>query len=140
MKREKHFNFFKSLMQSHQIQSDKFFSNDTINRVVPFSQDIDGIYLRIMSHEESRVITPEAFRLMLFWVNSDEISIDFFERFLSILVSFTEQIYYPIDEEALPPMIEMMSLVDFKDHVIYTTIEIYIESPDLLRKQFNIVH
>jgi hypothetical protein len=94
----------------------------------------------MVTHDELRVITVEAFNLLIFWVNEGEIAIDFFERFMAILVQFKDKISCPLEPNALPGMIEMMSVVNFKDHAIYTTLEIYAQSPDFLRNQFSAIH
>ena len=140
MKNDLYFDFFKSLIHSHQIKYDEFFSNEIIDKTKDYLETDYCVFYRQLSKEEQRLITTEAFQLLLFWVKTDEISIDFFERFLTILVSFDSRISFAIDVDTLPTIIEMISLVDYKDHVIYTTLEIYVNSPEILTKRFNIIH
>ena len=140
MKKEIYIDFYKNFMESLKVQSDNFFPNETIEMVQPLSNSDRNTYLRLQSEDECRVITREAFALLLFWVQNNEIEIEFFERFLSIAILFKEKIFLPISEDILPSMIEMMSVVGFKDHAIYTTIEIYIETPELLVKRFTTIH
>ena len=140
MKNNVYFDFIKSLVHTNQTKHDSFFSNETINKTKDYLHTNYDVIKRQISLEERRLITSEGFDLLLFWVNSGEITIDFFERFTTILVSFNKRIKQQIDVDSLPGMIEMMSLVEYKDHGIYTTIEIYINSPELLKRQFNTVH
>ena len=140
MKKELLVDFYKSMLHSEQIQSDDFFSNEIVHKAKNLSRDDYDVFCRQRSLDEAGVITSEAFNLLLFWIKTGEITIDFFERFMTILTSFSEYIFMAVDEESLPGMVEMMSLVDFKDYVIYTTIEIFIDSPDLLRRQFDLIH
>ena len=140
MKKDLYTEFFKSYFDSQRVKNDNFFPNETINRVNDNLFYENTNYNRQITSDEERVITAEAFELFLYWVRNGEIEIEFFERFLTILVMFSEQIYIPIDQYVLPAMVEMISLIEFKDHIIYKTIEIYIESPELLRYNFNVIH
>ena len=140
MKKDDFFDFYKNLAHLTKVDSDGFFSNETVKKAKNLLQRDYEVFYRQISKEEELVITQDAFHLMLFWVKNNEISIDFFERFLSILVSFSQKIIIPIDENTLPAMIEIMGLVDYKDYAIYTTIKLYVQSPDLMRKQFQVIH
>jgi len=129
----------KSMVHTQKIKHDDFFPNEVIQQANDFLQNDYQHYHRTASPEEDLVITPEAFFLLHFWLNSGEISLDFFERFLSILVSLSDKIKIPIDEESLPSLVEMISLVQYKDHAIYTALELYIEAPFSLRKPYEVI-
>jgi hypothetical protein len=129
----------KSMIHTQKIQQDDFFSNEVVGKAND-CHDIDyQSYIRLSSIEEKQTITPEAFSLMLFWLKNEEISLDFFERFMTILVSFADKMKVPIDEESLPCLVEMIGLVQYKDHAIYTALELYVESPFSLRKPYEVV-
>jgi len=140
MQKEMLIDLVKKMMHSEKVRPDDFFPNEMICEVEYFSQANYDVFYRQISNEETKVITEGAFHMLLFWLKNGEITIDIFERFLAILVFFSAQIFTPVDEESLPAMLEMMSLVDYKDHAICKTIQMYINSPDLLRKQMNLVH
>ena len=140
MKKEAYLDFFKNFLHTQIIENDDFFSNNTI-AVANISNHCDySYYYRFMSYEEEYVITKNAFDLFLYWIQIGDVEKEVFERFMSILITFRDRILIPIDECILPAMIEIMKVLDFKEHVIYSTIELYIKSPNLLRKQFNQVH
>ena len=129
---------FKNIVQNENVKNDDFFPNEIIQRVKsPLSYNK---YFRYPSTEELQVLTSEAFFLLLFWVKSGDITLDFFERFLSILITYQPKIKQPISDEAITSMVEMISLVEFKEHVIYTTIELYLESPSSLKCNDLSVH
>jgi len=132
--------FYKSIAHFDGIETDDFFSNDIVKKAKNFFTKDYEFFKRQISNEEKQVIRQDAFDLMLFWVNDEELSIDFFERFLAILVSFSNEITNPIDKDSLSGMIEMISIIDFKDHAIYTTIEIFINHPFLMKGHINVVH
>jgi hypothetical protein len=130
---------FKSIYHTQQVKNDDFFPNEIIDKVSSrFFVDY-SIYNRIPSMEEEAVITPDAFNLLLFWVKNGDITLDFFERFLTILVSHIEKIFDPVDEDSLTSMVEMIALVDYPDHAIYTAIEIFIDAPETLNRVTNLV-
>jgi len=140
MKHDLNSDFFRSLIYSHMIKHDNFFSDEIIDKTKDYMNTDYASLKRSLSTEEKELITEEAFQLLLYWVNTDEISIDFFERFLTILTTFDRKITLPVDVSILSPMIEMMSLIGYKDHAIYTAIDIYVNTPELLTKRFNIIH
>jgi hypothetical protein len=138
MKKDIYMDFYTNMLRGRSVQSDDFFSNETIALANAQSNLYDGH--RMQSREEERVITDEAFHLLLFWVRSGELDPEVFERVMSILVTYSHKIKRPIDQYSIPGMIELMSLIDFKDHVIYSTIELYISAPDLLKNRFQQEH
>jgi len=116
------------------------FPNEIIQKVSGnLNIDYNTIY-RQLSPEEQRLITPEAYQLLLFWVKKGDVTPDFFERFLAILVTFAGRIDEPIDEYHMPSMMEIISLAEYSNQVIYTTIELFSISPNILRKPFEIIH
>ena len=140
MKKDLHIEFYRNYIQNRKVNDDNFFANETIEKVQGYLYINCEDYHRFIGKEEAEVISLEAFELLLFWVQAGELEIEYFERFLSILVTFSERVVQPIDKDIAIAMIEMMKLVDFKEHVIYTTIELYLEAPDLLRYRFDAVH
>ena len=126
--------FFDSLIQSAQDNDQKMvrnlFTKDQIIKFQNIEENDYRQYSRIMSTEEQQVITKNAFELLLFWVNSHEIDIDFFERFLSILLSYKNRLTYPIPEHDIISIIEMISMIEFRDYVIYPALEIYLTAPN----------
>jgi hypothetical protein len=131
---------FMTHYQSINSSEDEYFSNEAFKKINGLNILRKCKYNRVMSEEEKRVISYEAFNLLLFWVQCDVLVIEQFEIFMSILITFSERIISPIDIEITAAMIEVMKLIDFKKHVIQTTVELYIESPDLLRYSFKAVH
>jgi len=119
---------------------DEFFIDRTIEIVNDDFVPDRNEYNRILSKEESAIITTEAFELLLFWVQIGELEIEQFERFMSKLVTFSGRIFEPIDREIATAMMEMMRILDFEEHVIRTTIELHVESPTLFRYSFNVEH
>jgi len=140
MKKDYYIDFNKNFQEIQKVQNDTFFSDKTIQMVPPFSQNECVDYFRQQSPEEVKVITKKAFDLLVFWVRLGEIEIEFFERFMSIAVSFRERISLRIDEEILPALIEMISMVGSKDYSIHTALEIYTETPEVLTKRFTTIH
>ncbi|MCL1826453.1 MAG: hypothetical protein FWG20_00225 [Candidatus Cloacimonetes bacterium] len=139
MKKEISIDLTKNFLEIQRILSDDFFSDRTIQMITPTPQNDCSNYLRQQSFEEREVICRQSFDLLLFWVRSGEVEIDFFERFMSIAVMFRGRIEVPIDDLILPQLIEMMSVGEYKDHAIYTTLEIYSKNPDLLSKKTTIL-
>ena len=129
---------FKSMVHTYNIKNDDFFPNELIDQVQN-SNDY-SVYSRQQSKEELSVLTPKAFDLLLFWVQNKEIEISFFERFMTILISYIGKIREPISEDYIVSIIEMISIVDFQDHIIFTTIDLYLEAPDVLFRQQEIIH
>ena len=140
MKTELYNDFFRNLVLSQAIRNDDFFPNELIKRVNNQTETDYQSYQRQLSSDEESVITQEGFNILLFWVNTGEIDYIVFERFMSILITYKGRLRRPIDEFALPGMIELMGLIEFKDHVIYSTIDLYMNSPDLLRNRFQAIH
>jgi len=128
------------MKETPQKRSDSFFPNEIIEKVQRNTSLNFNTYFRQPTEHELFLLTEEAFELLLFWVNKGDVTIDFFERFMAILLSFEDRIDEPIDDTHLPSMLEMISLVDYVDQVIYTTIELYIISPSLLKRPFEVVH
>jgi hypothetical protein len=83
---------------------------------------------RIMSSEEEKVLEIEAFELLLFWVCNNEISIDFFEKFLTILVCYENVINIPFNKEDIVSLVEMVSMVECEDYAVLPALEIYLNS------------
>jgi len=140
MKKEIYIDLARSFFDSLMVQDDNFFPNEIVEKVnenMPYNSINSH---RILSPEEKKVITPEAFQLLLFWVHTREIKVDFLEKFMFILVSLIDKINLPLDASTLPSLLEVISVVDYKEHAIYTALEIYIDSPDLLKNKFNRIH
>jgi hypothetical protein len=131
---------FKHMLQMQNVKDDDFFPNEIIERVADDFQIDYTVFHRQPSPEELDVITPKAFELLLFWVKSGEISLDFFEKFLAILVSYQDKLLTIVDDECIVSMVELIALVDYCDHIIYTTIELFIESPQVLMKSYESIH
>jgi len=132
--------FCDTMKDTPQQKSNDFFPKEIIQKV---SGNLDIDYRTVFrqpSEEESELITDEAFQLLLFWVKKGDITPDFFERFLAILVSFADRIEEPIDENHLPSMIEIISLAQYTNQVIHTTIELFTLSPYILKKPYEIIH
>ena len=140
MKRDMFIELYKNFLQNINTNDDDFFSNEAIKKANDLVFLKNSRYKRVISKEEVMVITTDAFDLLLFWVQCGELDIEHFEKFISILVTFSRRIVVPLDKEIATAMIEMMKLIDFKEHVVQTTIELYIDSPDLLRYGFSAEH
>ena len=138
MKKDIYVDFLKNFMLNEIIRSDEFFPNSTVEKAHNYKYNDYQTMYRQISNDEEKVIEANAFNLLLFWVKSDHISKDFFENFLSILVSYSDKIIKKIDTDTLISMIEMISVVDFQEYIIYTAIELYIESPESLKIEAKI--
>jgi len=140
MKKDIYMEFYNNYLQNQRNYRDDFFPNETIDKANSYLILDNNKYNRMLSNEELQVIAIDAFELLLFWIQIGEVEIEHFERFMSILVSYSNKIFEPLDKEITTAMIEMMQLIEFEEHVIQTTIELHIEVPDLLRYTFNAEH
>lgn len=131
------FGSFNTMINSYNVKNDNFFPNEIIEKVQ--EQGDYSVSKRVASVDELSVITQTAFDLLIFWVKSGEITVDFFERFLTILLSYHSKIKDPITEEHIVTIIEMISIVEFHDHVIYTTLNLYTEVPQVLINHHEVI-
>ncbi len=140
MKKDIYVEFFKNILQSQKVQNDDFFPDEAIKKASEFTFSNYNSFNRIIGEDEKTVIEKEAFELLLFWLKNGFIEIEFFERFLSVLVAHEGRLKRKVDADIILSMIEMISVTDFQEHVIYTTINIFIETPEVFGKEINTIH
>ena len=126
---------FDSMMHTLNIKHDNFFPNEIIEKVNTKSNY--SITHRVASKDELQVITQNAFDLLLFWIKDEQITVEFFERFMTILTSYQGKIHNPVSEDTIVGMIEMISISDFRDHVIYNTLDLFVHAPQILNQSFS---
>jgi len=49
----------------------------------------------------------------------------------------TVKIHSPVSEDTIVGMIEMISISDFRDHVIYNTLDLFVHAPQILNQSFS---
>jgi hypothetical protein len=137
IKKDFYHEFTESFAENQEWEKNNLFSKETTSLIQSFPQTECSHYLRQRSFDEMYVLTDKAFELLIFWVRSGEIEIEFFERFMSIAVSLKNKLIEPIDEHILPTIIEMLSIVGYDNEAISSTFDICLENPDKLTKRFT---
>ena len=132
--------YYNSSLSLTDIRRDDFFAEATIRKVKDYLEKDDHKYNRLMSSEEKDVITQDAFELLLFWVECGELKKANFEKFMSLLLTFTHRIETPINKSLTVGMIEIIKALNFEESYVYTTLEWYLDDPHFLRTSYESVH
>ncbi len=109
-----------------------------VNRLLAENMNIN--YYRLMSKEEKSVLSQEAFDFLMSLVKSRKIKFEHVEQFINQLLTFRSQLSNPIDLYTMSTILEMISFTNFQNTVIDQVIELYINSPELIKSLRHSIH
>ncbi|MCB5251045.1 MAG: DUF494 family protein [Candidatus Cloacimonadales bacterium] len=104
------------------------------------SKKIKNFNNRIMSENEKKVLTNDAFSYLLSLVNNEVLLYTEFEKVLNILIQFSDEMDKPLDELSVILLLEMMSYANYDEDIIRHIIKLYLSTPELMHDLNYIAH
>lgn len=97
-------------------------------------------HYRMLNHQERNILTVEAFDYFYSLTQNNQISYDNFEMIMYHLFLYLSDTDFQIDLPTITTLIEVMSFADYQEKAVTQTLELFLQSPEVLSNLKFTIH